>query len=124
MTAGSGLRAFTLVELLVVVSILSLLISLLAPTLSRARVLTRNTMCHSNNRAIRVGDWKLIATGQEGPWELYDLGKDRCEQQDLAAANPDRVRRLAALWKEHDDEYVRRRESWAPTTKRRMQTPG
>jgi len=79
---------------------------------------------HSNNRAIRVGDWKLIATGQEGPWELYDLGKDRCEQQDLAAANPDRVRRLAALWKEQDDEYVRRRESWAPTTKRRMQTPG
>ena len=40
---------------------------------------------HNNNRAIRVGDWKLIATGTDGPWELYDLSKDRCEQHDLAA---------------------------------------
>ena len=34
--------------------------------------------------------WKLIATGDDGPWELYDLAKDRCEQHNLAAANPDR----------------------------------
>ena len=39
---------------------------------------------HNDNRAIRVGDWKLIATGKDGPWELYDLSKDRCEQHDLA----------------------------------------
>jgi arylsulfatase A-like enzyme len=75
---------------------------------------------HNNNRAIRVGDWKLIATGAQGPWELYDLGKDRCEQHNLAAANPDRAKQLAAQWKEHDDEFARVRESSKPTTRRLM----
>ena len=70
---------------------------------------------HNNNRAIRAGDWKLIATGQDGPWELYDLATDRCEQHDVAAANPDRVRQMAAMWKARDAEYVRVREA-APTT--------
>jgi len=79
---------------------------------------------HNNNRAIRVGDWKLVATGQDGPWELHDLRRDRCELQDLAAANPSRVRELAAMWKAQDDEYVRRRESSPPTAKQRMKTPG
>jgi arylsulfatase A-like enzyme len=74
---------------------------------------------HSNNRAIRVGDWKLVATGLKGPWELYDLSKDRCEQRDLAAAQPNRVQKLAAMWTEHDAEFVRLRESAPPTTKRR-----
>jgi arylsulfatase len=75
---------------------------------------------HNHNRAIRVGDWKLIATGDDGPWELYDLGKDRCEQHNLAAAHPDRAKQLAAQWKERDDEFVRVRESSTPTTKRPM----
>jgi arylsulfatase len=75
---------------------------------------------HNNNRAIRTGDWKLVATGEKGPWELYDLGKDRCELQNLAAAQPGRVQQLAALWKEHDDEYVRVREASPPTSKPRM----
>jgi len=74
---------------------------------------------HSDNRAIRAGDWKLVATGLKGPWELYDLSKDRCEQQDLAAAQPGRAQKLAAMWTEHDAEFVRLRESTPPTTKRR-----
>jgi arylsulfatase len=45
---------------------------------------------HEGNRAVRDGRWKLVAT-RRGPWELYDLGKDRCEQQDLAASNPGRA---------------------------------
>ena len=40
-----------------------------------------------NNRAIRVGDWKLVAKGDNGPWELYDLKTDRCEQKNLAEQN-------------------------------------
>ncbi len=75
---------------------------------------------HSNNRAIRVDDWKLIATGKTGPWELYDLGKDRCEQHDLAAAQPSRVQKLAAMWTDKDEEFARVRESAAPTSRRRM----
>ena len=75
---------------------------------------------HNDNRAIRAGDWKLIATGKNGPWELYDLSKDRCEQHNLAAAQPDRVQKLAAMWSAHDAEYARVRESAPPTTRMRM----
>jgi len=79
---------------------------------------------HNNNRAIRVGDWKLIATGQTGDWELYDLGKDRCEQQNLQAAQPERARKLAATWQERDEDFTRQRESSTPTGKRRLRTGG
>jgi arylsulfatase len=75
---------------------------------------------HNNNRAFRVGDWKAIATGQEGAWELYDMSKDRCEQHDVAGAEPDRLKKLAAQWKQHDEEFVRVRESSPASTKQRM----
>ena len=49
---------------------------------------------HEGNRAIRVGDWKLVAAGKDGPWELYDLATDRTETHDLAAELPEKVREL------------------------------
>ncbi|MBX3437983.1 MAG: arylsulfatase [Planctomycetaceae bacterium] len=53
---------------------------------------------HESNRAIRVGNWKLVAKGKEGAWELYDLANDRTELHDLANEQPERVRDLAARW--------------------------
>ena len=53
---------------------------------------------HEGNRAIREGDWKLVAKGAAGPWELYDLAADRTELRDLAAQEPARVQDLAARW--------------------------
>ncbi|MFV1994381.1 MAG: arylsulfatase, partial [Verrucomicrobiales bacterium] len=44
---------------------------------------------HEGNRAIRVGDLKLVAKGIKGPWELYDLATDRTEQNDLSASRPE-----------------------------------
>jgi arylsulfatase A-like enzyme len=61
---------------------------------------------HEGNRALRVGPWKLVAKGPRGPWELYDLEKDRTEMHDLAAAQPERVREMTAAW-----------ERWAQRTK-------
>jgi arylsulfatase len=58
---------------------------------------------HEGNRAVRRGDWKLVAV-HGGPWELYDLAKDRTELTDLAAAQPDRVRELSSLY----DDWVAR----------------
>ncbi len=48
-------NAFTLVELLVVVAIISLLMSLLIPALNKARDLARTTRCGSNLRTIGQG---------------------------------------------------------------------
>lgn len=53
---------------------------------------------HEGNRAVRDGDFKLVAKGTHGPWELYDISKDRSEMHDLAATQPDRVRSMADAW--------------------------
>ena len=55
---------------------------------------------HEGNRALRVGKWKLVAKGPRGPWELYDVEKDRTEMHDLAADQPDRVREMKSLWEQ------------------------
>jgi len=52
-SAGCFLRrAFTLVELLIIISILSLLMSILVPTLSRSKELARRVVCASHIRAL------------------------------------------------------------------------
>ncbi|MCI0359684.1 MAG: sulfatase-like hydrolase/transferase, partial [Planctomycetaceae bacterium] len=52
---------------------------------------------HQGNRAIRAGDWKLVAV-KDGPWELYDLANDRSESHNLAASHAAKVRELADRW--------------------------
>jgi arylsulfatase len=52
---------------------------------------------HEGNRAIREGDWKLVAL-EDQPWRLYNLSQDRSEQKDLAKAQPQRTQVLAAKW--------------------------
>lgn len=53
---------------------------------------------HEGNAAVRVGDLKLVRLGRNGAWELYDLKADRTEQHDLALAQPDKAKELAAKW--------------------------
>ncbi len=45
-------RAFTLIEVLVVVAIIALLIAILLPSLSRARAQARNTLCMANTKQV------------------------------------------------------------------------
>jgi arylsulfatase len=52
---------------------------------------------HENNRAVRVGDMKLVSLANE-PWELYDMSKDREELHDLAGTMTDKAKSMAALW--------------------------
>jgi arylsulfatase A-like enzyme len=60
---------------------------------------------HEGNRAIRVGDWKLVAAGEQAPWELYDLSIDRSESHNLATDQPERVQALGRLWNERQEEF-------------------
>jgi arylsulfatase len=72
---------------------------------------------HEGNRAVRAGDWKLVAKHNQ-PWELYDIAKDRVESTDLAAKMPEKVKELAAQY----DAYAKRAlvEPWpvAPPKKK------
>ncbi len=52
---------------------------------------------HEGNRAIRVGDWKLVAANEE-PWELYNLADDRTESNNLATSNPEKLSELEKQW--------------------------
>lgn len=61
---------------------------------------------HEGNRAVRVDNWKLVAAGANGPWELYDLGLDRTETKNLAGTMPDKVRELADLWSRKQNEFL------------------
>jgi arylsulfatase A-like enzyme len=53
---------------------------------------------HEGNRAIRIGNWKLVAVGRGGEWELYDMNQNPTEMHNLAAAQPERVKAMAAQW--------------------------
>jgi arylsulfatase A-like enzyme len=61
---------------------------------------------HEGNRAIRVGDWKLVAAGKDGPWELYDLATDRTETRDLASVHPEKVHEMTRRWEKRRDEFT------------------
>jgi arylsulfatase A-like enzyme len=63
---------------------------------------------HEGNRAIRVGNWKLVAAGEKGPWELYDLGVDRGESKNLAKDSPEKVLDLDQLWQRQFDEFCQK----------------
>ena len=57
---------------------------------------------HEGNRALRIGDWKIVAKGKHGQndvkWELYDLSKDRSEVNDLAKQNPEKLASMIKFW--------------------------
>ena len=94
----------------------------IAPAFAKDGAVTRDFLYfnHNHNRGIRVADSKLIATGDDGPWELYNLANDRSEQKNLAAAQPDRARQLSEKWKSVDDGFTSTRESATASTKKLM----
>lgn len=77
----------------------------LAPAFAKDVTIERPSLwwLHEENKAIRVGDFKLVAAKND-PWELYDLKTDRAEQNNLAAKMPEKVKELADLWQKQTDE--------------------
>ncbi|MDG1873220.1 MAG: arylsulfatase [Mariniblastus sp.] len=52
---------------------------------------------HEGNRAVRVGDLKLVASDGE-PWELYDMSNDRAESNNIVTSLPEKAKELEAIW--------------------------
>jgi arylsulfatase len=79
----------------------------LVPAFAKDETIARESIwwLHDRHRAVRVGDWKLVAAAGE-PWELYDLKTDRAEQQNLAAALPQQVRELERVWQRQTDSFT------------------
>src|SRR5256885_9754331 len=63
----TSVRAFTLVELLVVLAIISVLLGLLLPTVRSARESSRRIACKSNLRQIGVALFGYLATSRRFP---------------------------------------------------------
>ena len=52
---------------------------------------------HEGNRAVRQGNWKLVAAHGE-PFRLYDIASDRAEMHDLSGEQADKVKELKGLY--------------------------
>jgi arylsulfatase len=80
----------------------------LAPTFQQNAPIDRDMLwwLHEGNRAVRVGDWKLVA-GRDEPWELYNLSNDRAENHDLASKQPKRAKELEQRWEQTTAEFQR-----------------
>jgi arylsulfatase A-like enzyme len=61
---------------------------------------------HENNRALRIGDWKLVSKRPNtNDYALFDLSKDRIEQNNLAGKETDRVATMAERWQQIENDF-------------------
>jgi arylsulfatase len=88
----------------------------LVPAFARDETVPRDSIwfLHEGNRALRVGDWKVVAAGLDAPWELYNLATDRAETRNLANEQPAKLRELVERWERETKEYQRWAEKDAP----------
>ncbi len=104
---SSGRRAFTLVEMLIVISIIAILSAILFPAFTRARESARKASCQSNMKQVALGfaqyeqdyderlpgAWALAGgEGQPNGWTFYShfdaVGKDSVFAPALGSLQP------------------------------------
>jgi arylsulfatase len=62
----------------------------------------------SRGKAVRDGDWKIVAWGNDAPWELYNVEEDPTETNNLAAVHPEMVKQMDKLfadWKKDNEQW-------------------
>lgn len=85
----------------------------LVPSFEKGGSIERDTIYfhHQGNRALRVGNWKIVNEGltetgtPKDRWALYDISQDRCEMQNLAAEKPALLADLMEKWQQCEDQY-------------------
>ncbi|MFN8345230.1 MAG: arylsulfatase [Spirosomataceae bacterium] len=53
---------------------------------------------HFGARYARSGDWKLVTTGRDSTWHLFNLANDKTETNELTEKYPEKVSELKKLW--------------------------
>lgn len=78
----------------------------LVPAFSKDLSVAQNALwwLHEGNRAIRVGNWKLVAA-KGNPWELFNLATDRNETRNLAQQHPDKANVLERTWTQQLESF-------------------
>ena len=90
-TSCAGVRCgFTLVELLVVISIVAVLVALLLPSLGKAREQARQVVCMSNERQIGIA-MKMYAYSNDGRFVPHDHTRTDVQWPELLLSYHDNI---------------------------------
>ena len=99
---GRGRRGFTLIELLVVVAIIALLISILLPSLSKARAQARATLCLSRQGQLTKS---LLVYGEDFDETPPFVGLGFCQLDEIDGKDHGGTM-------PHDERWYWERETW------------
>ena len=65
---------------------------------------------YNRSKALRQGDWKIVQqmapNTPEKPWQLFNLNVDIGEKQDLASAEPARLKQMIAAWESLNQQMI------------------
>ena len=60
---------------------------------------------YQRHAALRAGDWKIVRTNPEDPWQLFNLKADLSETNDLASLRPRQVARLKKIFENWENSF-------------------